>query len=268
MHFRYHHIFSTVLILLVWVAIPSTFSYKISSQQCSLCINVVDHFDSSIKDESLLIDSCSIHYDRELCQYFVQTYHNQFSSNSNNFCLSIGICQQDHLNNNNNNKNHNNDNINNNENIDKNDNFDCSICKYIVSGISGMVASNQSIPVILEVATQSCHRLSDKSWEQTCENIVDENGPQLIGYLRDKLNPEQACYKIHKCYSSSGSGSASSGSGSSGASNSQASGGSGSSGTSSSSSSASSASSGSWTGSISGSSSSSSGAYISIKHHN
>ncbi|KAF1748837.1 hypothetical protein GCK72_025304 [Caenorhabditis remanei] len=72
----------------------------------------------------------------------------------------------------------------------------CSSCKEIV-GFTRMLILNH-VPEEQEVLDKVCNRIfgDDKKKESFCEELIKEELPDIIKYVRSHLEPKQACAKF------------------------------------------------------------------------
>ncbi|EGT34455.1 CBN-SPP-13 protein [Caenorhabditis brenneri] len=72
----------------------------------------------------------------------------------------------------------------------------CTTCKEIV-GFTRMLILNH-VPEEAEVLEKVCYRIfgDDKKKESFCEELIKEELPDIIKYVRSHLEPKQACAKF------------------------------------------------------------------------
>ncbi|UMM43289.1 hypothetical protein L5515_018842 [Caenorhabditis briggsae] len=72
----------------------------------------------------------------------------------------------------------------------------CTTCKEVV-GFTRMLILNH-VPEETEVLEKVCYRIfgDDKKKESFCEELIKEELPDIIKYVRNHLEPKQACAKF------------------------------------------------------------------------
>ncbi|CAO4386655.1 unnamed protein product [Caenorhabditis nigoni] len=72
----------------------------------------------------------------------------------------------------------------------------CTTCKEVV-GFTRMLILNH-VPEETEVLEKVCYRIfgDDKKKESFCEELIKEELPDIIKYVRSHLEPKQACAKF------------------------------------------------------------------------
>ncbi|CAP39280.1 Protein CBR-SPP-13 [Caenorhabditis briggsae] len=72
----------------------------------------------------------------------------------------------------------------------------CTTCKEVV-GFTRMLILNH-VPEETEVLEKVCYRVfgDDKKKESFCEELIKEELPDIIKYVRNHLEPKQACAKF------------------------------------------------------------------------
>uniref|UniRef100_A0A1I7TRF3 Saposin B-type domain-containing protein n=1 Tax=Caenorhabditis tropicalis TaxID=1561998 RepID=A0A1I7TRF3_9PELO len=72
----------------------------------------------------------------------------------------------------------------------------CTTCKEVV-GFTRMLILNH-VPEETEVLEKVCYRIfgDDKKKASFCEEIIKEELPDIIKYVRNHLEPKQACAKF------------------------------------------------------------------------
>ncbi|CCD69029.1 Saposin B-type domain-containing protein [Caenorhabditis elegans] len=72
----------------------------------------------------------------------------------------------------------------------------CTTCKEIVNFTRMLILNH--VPEEQEVMEKVCYRIfgDDKKKESFCEELIKEELPDIIKYVRNHLEPKQACAKF------------------------------------------------------------------------
>jgi len=79
------------------------------------------------------------------------------------------------------------------------DSTGCTICKWIVTSVSALLAKNNSQQQIVKVLTKGCDVFFISSWITQCQGYVQNNVPMIIQLLQQGVNPNQVCTKVGLC---------------------------------------------------------------------
>ncbi|KAK6040741.1 surfactant protein B [Cooperia oncophora] len=72
----------------------------------------------------------------------------------------------------------------------------CSVCKDVVQFTRIMILDH--VPSVEQVLDKVCRRIfkSDESKERLCEDIVKSELPEMIKYVKERIDPRKVCVKF------------------------------------------------------------------------